>query len=265
MHALGLSGIYEIISNEYILLSIYPFGPFIKPIFLNKPYRIYYPKLNKNLIGIENKNRTIIYQWINLINHNIYIGSAYTGSTRQLNYFNSNIINKNLPIYNSLKKYGHNNFCLAILEDLGPYKHISKRLLLEREQFYLDLLFKFDKSQRLNLSPTAGNNLGYKHNDQFKLNKKGKLNPIYGKTFSPQFQNRKGINNPMYGIKKSPETIAKLQKFIYVYNVESKTLIGVFTTLECIKTFKMGYNTLIKYIANKMPYKGKIFSRIKLD
>ena len=56
------------------------------------------------------------------------------------------MIKKNLPIYNSLKKYGHNNFCLAILEDLGPYKHISKKLLLEREQFYLDLLFKFDKS-----------------------------------------------------------------------------------------------------------------------
>ena len=82
MHALGLSGMFEIISNENILLSIYPLGPFIKPILLNEPYRIYYPKLNKNLIGVENKNRTIIYQWINLINHNIYIGSAYTGSTR---------------------------------------------------------------------------------------------------------------------------------------------------------------------------------------
>ena len=93
---------------------------------------------------------------------------------------------------------------------------------------------------------------------------------MYGKTFSPefiemQFKNKKGIHNPMYGIHKSPETIAKLQKFVYVYNVESKTLIGVFTTLECLKTFKMGSDTLAKYIANQMPYKGKIFSRIKLD
>jgi len=82
MHFLGLNGMFEIISNENILFSIYPFGPFIKPIFFNEPYRIYYPKLNKNLIGIENKNSAIIYQWINLINHKIYIGSASIGSNR---------------------------------------------------------------------------------------------------------------------------------------------------------------------------------------
>ena len=110
MHALGLSGMLEMTSNFYVN-SIFPF---IKPIFFNKPQRIYYPKFNKNLIGIENKNRVIIYQWINLINNNIYIGSD---SNRLLNYFNLNIISRNLPIYNSLKKYGHNNFCLAIL---GP-------------------------------------------------------------------------------------------------------------------------------------------------
>jgi heme/copper-type cytochrome/quinol oxidase subunit 1 len=34
MHFLGLNGMFEIISNENILFSIYPFGPFIIPIFL---------------------------------------------------------------------------------------------------------------------------------------------------------------------------------------------------------------------------------------
>ncbi len=46
------------------LLPIKPFGPHIlpwKPI-LNKPVRIYKPNLDRNLIGIENRNRTIIYQ-----------------------------------------------------------------------------------------------------------------------------------------------------------------------------------------------------------
>jgi len=44
------------------LLPIKPFGPHIFPGFLNKPVRIYKPNLDRNLIGIENRNRTIIYQ-----------------------------------------------------------------------------------------------------------------------------------------------------------------------------------------------------------
>ena len=51
-----------------------------------KPVRIYKPKLDRNLIGSENKNRTIIYQWINLINGKRYVGSAWYGSRRLLSY-----------------------------------------------------------------------------------------------------------------------------------------------------------------------------------
>ena len=133
-HFLGLAGMFEITSstNENIILSaisLFPFGPVIKPIFLNEPVRIYYPKLNRNLIGTENRKRVVIYQWTNLINGDIYIGSASTGSTRLLSYFNPNILLRNLPIYNSLRKYGHNNFCLAILEDLGNLQQISKKFI----------------------------------------------------------------------------------------------------------------------------------------
>ena len=52
------------------------FGPHVSPKFLNEPVRIYKPNLNINLIGTENKKRTIIYQWINLINGKTYVGSA---------------------------------------------------------------------------------------------------------------------------------------------------------------------------------------------
>jgi hypothetical protein len=50
------------------LFPIKPFGPHIFPaakqgeVFLKKPVRIYQPNLDRNLIGIENRNRTIIYQ-----------------------------------------------------------------------------------------------------------------------------------------------------------------------------------------------------------
>nr|YP_010833271.1 GIY-YIG endonuclease [Agaricus bitorquis]WFG54018.1 GIY-YIG endonuclease [Agaricus bitorquis] len=183
---------FEITSctNEIIILSaihFFPLGPFVKPIFWNEPVRVYYPVLNRNFIGTDNKNRVVIYQWTNLITSHIYIGSASTGSTRLLSYFNPSVLSRNLPIYNSLKKYGHNNFCLAILEDLGSMRgaQVSKKFILEREQFYLDILFTKYLDRKLNLSPTAGTNLGFKHESIFKLNRKGSLNPMFGKTFSP--------------------------------------------------------------------------------
>lgn len=260
-------------TNENIILSaisLFPLGPSVKPIFLNEPFRVYYPKLNKNLIGTDNRKRVVIYQWTNLINGDIYIGSASTGFTRLLSYFNPNVLSRNLPIYNSLKKYGHNNFCLAILEDLGPLQQISKKFILEREQYYLDILFTKYLDRKLNLSPTAGTTLGFKHSSIFKSNRKGNLNPMYGKTFSPEFismqtRDKKGINNPMYGIKKSPATIAKLQKLVYVYEADTLKIIGVFSTVECIKHFKMGKDTLNKYLNRKLPFNGKIFSRVQLD
>ena len=96
---------------------------------------------------------------------------------------------------------------------------------------------------------------------------------MFGKTFSPppgefismQTRDIKGVNNPMYGVKKSPATIAKLQKLVYVYEAESLNLIGIFSTVECIKHFKMGNDTLTKYLNSKLPFKGKIFSRVQLD
>jgi hypothetical protein len=92
---------------------------------------------------------------------------------------------------------------------------------------------------------------------------------MYGKIFSPEFitmqtRNKKGKNNPMFGIKKSVETIAKLQKLVYVYESETKNFIGSYSTVQCSKEFKMGKDTLTKYLNNGIPFKNKLFSRIKL-
>jgi group I intron endonuclease len=187
-----------------------------------------------------------------------------------LSYFSKSILARNLPIYKSLLKYGHNNFCLAILEDLGNFHNISKQKMLEREQFYLNILFKDYSDKKLNLSPTAGSTLGYKHTTEFKLNMSGSLHPMFGKTYSPEFlymqkRNKKGKNNPMFGIVKSLNTIKKLQKIVYVYEADTRKFIGVYSTVECSKQFKMGKDTLTKYLKNNLPYKGKLFSRVQLD
>ena len=280
-HFLGMAGMYEITSNLILnnlenninlvfnLSPIIYYGPHLNPNFLKDPIRLYKPNLNRNLIGIENRKRTIIYQWFNLINNSIYVGSAWNGSFRLLSYWAESVLKKNLPVYNSIVKYGHNNFCLGILEDLGTTRSVSKSYMLQREQYYLDIIFNNDSYFKLNLSPSAGTTLGFKHSQQFKLNRTGKLNPMYGQEFSSEFlkyqiKDKSGINNPMYGIKKSAETITKLQKLVYVYEYDTKKFIGIFPTVLCSKEFKMGKDTLTKYLNNGLPFQNKLFSRIKL-
>jgi group I intron endonuclease len=179
------------------------------------------------------------------------------------------VIRKNYPIFNSISFYSHSNFALAIIEDLGPSGSISKELILSREQFYINILFSKYKNQILNLSPNAGSTKGYKHKAEFGIKRIGSLNPMFKRKKSIEFINMQkrdkfGINNPQFGIKKTPETIAKLIKLVYVYNSLDMSFIGEFVTVKCFKYFKMGKDTLKKYIINGLPFKGKIFNRKKL-
>jgi group I intron endonuclease len=219
-HFLGLAGMLDfnvefnnlIYIETLILLPLKPYGPHILPKFLTKPVRVYTPNLDRNVIGKENKGFTIIYQWVNLINGKIYIGSAWNGSVRLLSYWTPSTLKRNFPIYNNLLYYTHNNFALAILENLGKTRSVTKEFMLSREQYYLDIIFKYriyNKNMILNNSPTAGTTLGFKHKPSFGLNRSGYLNPMSGKTFSrvPEFiamqkKNKFGINNPNYGKKK---------------------------------------------------------------
>ena len=89
------------------------------------------------------------------------------------------------------------------------------------------------------------------------------------KQLSPEFvfmqkRDKKGINNPQFGKKKSAITLAKLIKLVYVYNSEDMFLIGAYSTVECSKKFKMGKDTLSKYLRSGLPYKGKIYTRTKI-
>lgn len=156
-------------------------GPHIKPVWLNSPIRIY-NNLNydRNLIGSENKKRSIIYQWTNLITGKMYVGSAWNGSTRLLSYWTPSILKRNYPIYKNLNYYGKLNFALAILEDLGMSGDVTKEYILSKEQHYINILFNDYSDLVLNLSLQAGSTKGYKHKPEFGLNRSGYLNPMYG-------------------------------------------------------------------------------------
>jgi hypothetical protein len=66
------------------------------------------------------------------------------GSSRLFSYWSPSVIKRNLPFYKSLNKYGHNNFVLAILEDLGLTNSVPKYFMLKLEQYYIDILFSKD-------------------------------------------------------------------------------------------------------------------------
>jgi hypothetical protein len=158
---------------------------------------------------------------------------------------------------------------LSILEDLGPTGSVGKEFMLLREQIYLDLLFNKYPTLTLNKSPTAGSTLGFKHKPSFGINRSGSLNPMSNRQFSPEFIERQkgskvGSKNPQFGVIKSAITISKLTKLVYVYNSVNMSYIGVYSTVQCSKKFSMGKDTLYKYLLNGSPFKGKIFSRIKL-
>jgi hypothetical protein len=127
----------------------------------------------------------------------------------------------------------------------------------------------------LNLSPTAGGTSGYKHTERFRVSLTplrgvtGDKNPISGREFSPEFiaaqkQDKFGSNNPQYGVVKSSQTIAKLTKPVYVYDATTCELLGVYSTVNCAKHFKIGKDRLTKYLANGLPFKGRIYRRIEM-
>ena len=96
IYLLNLSLSTRLIKTVAKKVADIPHGPHILPEYLTKdliidPIRIYKPNLNRNLIGTDNKGKSIIYLWINLINGKMYVGSAYNGSRRLLSYWTPSV------------------------------------------------------------------------------------------------------------------------------------------------------------------------------
>jgi group I intron endonuclease len=143
---------------------------------------------DKLLIKTDNYYKTGIYLWYNYINGHYYVRSAKNLWDRLRKYYYQEHLNqprhKNLPILSALKLYGHDNFSLHILEYV---ESDNKTKLLEREQYYLDLLKPYN-----NILDKAGSSQGYLHSEETKqlisnLKKgfyDGENNPFYGKFHS---------------------------------------------------------------------------------
>jgi hypothetical protein len=126
---------------------------------------------DKSQIFKDNKDKAGIYQWTHKESNKIYIGSAVDLSKRLKNYYSPYSLKQvDNCISRALLHHGHSAFCLSILEYIdipNLSKEESKKLILSREQYYLDLIFlcSEDKTNTFNILPTAGSSLGYKHTE----------------------------------------------------------------------------------------------------
>ena len=112
---------------------------------------------DKFIIYEENKNKSGIYRWNNLVTGSSYVGSSINLTNRFSNYYSLAYLKKRVKkgssiINNSLLKYGYSNFSLDILEYCEP------SVLIKREQYYIDTL-----KPKYNILKNAGSSLGFKH------------------------------------------------------------------------------------------------------
>jgi group I intron endonuclease len=107
-----------------------------------------------------------IYQIKNIINGKVYIGSSIDLKRRENEHFNFLRKNKHYNRYlqRAWNKYGEENFKFEVLEYVKDNND-----LINKEQFWIDIIDASNQLIGYNLSPTAGSLLGYKKTEEMKL------------------------------------------------------------------------------------------------
>jgi group I intron endonuclease len=237
------------------------------------PIKVYHNMdLDKNLIIQDNKNKSSVYQFINLLTSKSYVGSSTNLSKRFIQYYNysfiSNPVRGKSIIYSSLLNNGYSNFSLIILE------YCDESYTISCEQYYIDLIVP-----TMNILKLAGSSLGFKHSKEAKelmrINNIGSKNPMFGRSHSIEYKEtlkkQMSNNNHMAGKPCSEEVKAIIRKVqsipLYVYDANTKLLLFKFDSQkEFLKTFKVSDKTLIKYVSSGKVFREQyILSNIILD
>ncbi len=216
----------------------------------------YYKNANKLRINIlkDNKDKSGIYKWINKINNKSYIGSAIDLAERLRKYFSPNFLKKTLLksrslISRSLLKYNYNNFDLKILEYCEP------KLLIEREQYFLDL-----EKPEYNICKVAGSALGRIHTIEsiakIKLKLMGRKHSIETiaklKDRKHTKESRIKIKLKLMGHKHSTESIAKMKQnsglLTIVVNVKNGSKNEYISRQDAAKNLNLSVRTIFRYI-----------------
>lgn len=218
--------------------------------------------LDKSNILKENKNKSCIYRWINIITGKSYIGSAKCLSNRLNTYYSTNKLKKSLErgscaIHSALLKYGYDKFKLEILE------YCEVDVLISREQYYLDIL-----KPEYNICKIAGSTLGKVHSKSTK-EKIGKSRKGKGKNYHHTFETRekiraKHLNRIHIMPKMQDETKLKLSlrsigMNVKVYDSFNSFVMEFSTINSTAKHFGVSSSTIKRVLKNGMSYKNFFF------
>lgn len=148
------------------------------------PVKLYSNALEeKSAIFEDNRGKSGVYVWKNLVTGSIYVGSSIDLGRRFREYYRFDLLANKRPnsiIHRALLKYGYSFFSLEILE------YCDKQETFVREQYYLDLL-----QPEYNICKVAGVYAGYKHSEEIRRE---------------MSESRRGINNSFFGKTHTDET-----------------------------------------------------------
>jgi len=203
------------------------------------PIKIYSnAEADKDIILKENKNKSGIYMWKNIINDKQYIGSAVDLSNRLQDYYSTaymedSLTRSNSHIYRALLKNGYSNFSLTILEYCEPEQ------CFEREDFYLS-----SENNEYNISKKAGASM-------------------FGRTHSDATKNK--ISDALTGSNKSDDTKRKMSDAqptsikIEVNDIKNNITTSYNSIKEAARVLNINKSVIDNYFRRNQqkPYKGQ--------
>jgi group I intron endonuclease len=201
----------------------------------------------KTSILSENRGKSGVYRWIYKETGKFYVGSAVNLSKRFVKYYSIKEISKGtMSIYKALLKYGYSMFILEILEYCKP------EVLIEREQYYIDLL-----KPEYNILTTAGSLLGFKHSEETKKKmREVKLGRIFSEETLAKLRARRHTK----------ETIAKIRgaqkvkcKALEVTDLETNQTVSYDSIRAAARALSCAPSAIQYSLKNPdaRPYKGR--------
>lgn len=204
-----------------------------------------------------------IYKWTNNLSGKSYVGSSINLHRRIQEYFNPERSLRELKrgesiLYKSLLKYGYQSFTLEILEIVNVDNLNSTEariMLLDREQYYIDLL-----KPDYNILKVAGSNLG------------AKMSP---ETRAKISKSKLGVPSHRKGLKGleafSAESLLKMsensgmKKLVYVYGLDHVLLFPPFSSINaCASALGLSRFQISRSLDKDKVVKNYIFaSKIK--
>lgn len=195
--------------------------------------------VNKSFIFFNNKGKSGIYRWNNLVTGKSYVGSSKDLSNRLRVYCSTNIINKIISkessiIYRAILKYGYSSFSVDILE------YCEVDMLREREQYYFDLL-----KPEYNILKFAGSRLNHKLS--FKTKKAVSI-ALRGRKYSIKNSNIKANHIPIITRPKSKLSMSlkAVGLSVKIYD-KAKNLVNEFSSIASAAKY---YGVSCTYINN---------------